>query len=132
MNKVVAHFLDGHVVKGFTNDFVPGKDQFHVTLTGVPAGARGLEIDREHLKALFFVKDFEGDSRHQEQLAFDPSHPCVGRRIQVVFLDGEVLVGTTLGYQPGRPGLFLEPADHESNIRRCYVVSHATKEIAFL
>ncbi len=26
-----------------------------------------------------------------------------GRKIKVVFKDGEVLAGTTTGYQPGRP-----------------------------
>jgi len=46
--------------------------------------------------------------------------------------DGEILVGTTTGYRPGRPGFFLVPADTESNIERCYVVATATEEISFL
>jgi len=41
-------------------------------------------------------------------------------------------VGATTGYQPGRPGFFLVPADAESNIERCYVVAAATQEIKFL
>jgi hypothetical protein len=32
-----------------------------------------------------------------------------GRMIKVVFKDGEVLAGTTTGYQPGRPGFSLCP-----------------------
>jgi hypothetical protein len=83
------------------------------------------------LKALFFVKDLEGDSEHAEQLDFDPSHPPVGRRIKVTFKDGESLVGTTTGYQPSRPGFFLVPADVDSNIERCYVVAVAAEEIGF-
>jgi hypothetical protein len=43
-----------------------------------------------------------------------------------------VLVGTTTGYQPGRPGFFLEPADANSNNERCYVVTSAAEEINFL
>jgi hypothetical protein len=132
VNKVVAHFTDGRILKGFTNDFVPAKDVFHVEPVGVPPGSKGLEIHRNELKALFFVKDFHGDSRHEEAKVFDPSQPAVGRKIRIVFQDGEVLVGTTLGYQAGRPGLFLEPADHESNIRRCYVVAGSTREISFI
>ena len=46
--------------------------------------------------------------------------------------DGEVLVGTTTGYQPGRPGFFLVPADGDANIERCYVVTAATKDVGFL
>jgi hypothetical protein len=56
----------------------------------------------------------------------------VGRKIRVRFKDGEVLVGTTQGYQPGRPGFFLVPADPGSNIERCYVISAATDEVTFL
>ncbi len=132
MNGVVAHFTDGRIVKGITNDFVPARDQFHILVNGASDKAKGMEVRRDDLKALFFVKDFEGDSRHEDLKVFDPSRPAVGRKIKVVFQDGEVLFGTTLGYQPGRPGLFLEPADRGSNIIRCYIVSRSTKEIAFI
>jgi hypothetical protein len=50
----------------------------------------------------------------------------------VVFKDGEVLVGTTLGYQPGRPGFFLLPVDPASNMERCFVVARATEKISFV
>jgi hypothetical protein len=60
------------------------------------------------------------------------ARPGAGRRIKVAFKDGEVLVGTTQGYQPGRPGFFLVPADPSSNIERCYVLSAATQEISFV
>jgi uncharacterized protein DUF6982 len=64
---------------------------------------------------------------------FDPGRPVAGgRKIKVVFSDGEVLVGTTQGYQPNRPGLFVLPANLDSNIERCYVVAAATREITLL
>jgi hypothetical protein len=132
MNKVVAHFIDGHIAKGFTNDFLPAKDHFHVTTVESPEGTKSLNITRADLKALFFVKDFKGDPTHTDTNEFDSSRPSAGRRIRVHFRDGEVLVGTTQGYQPGRPGLFVEPADHGSNVMRCYVVSAATQEITFI
>ncbi len=132
MNKVVARFADGRMVKGTTADFFPAKDLFHVSVATAPAGSKPMEIHTKDLKALFFVKDFAGDRKHVERNAFDPSHPPAGRRIRVVFKDGEVLVGTTTGYQPGRPGFFVVPADASSNIERCYVVAGATKEVNFL
>jgi len=132
VNKVVARFVDGRIVKGMTADFFPGKDLFHVIEASAPVEAKPLEIHTEDLKALFFVKDFAGDPQHAERNEFDPSHPPVGRQIRVAFKDGEVLVGTTTGYQPGRPGFFIEPADAESNNERCYVVTAAAKEISFL
>jgi len=132
MNKVVARFVDGHMLKGFTNDFMPAKDHFHVALAEAPLGSKPVDVQTKDLKALFFVKEFAGNPQHEERKDFDPSRPVVGRKIRVLFNDGEVVVGTTQGYQPGRPGFFIVPADPNSNIERCYVVSSATREIAFI
>jgi len=132
VNKIVARFADGRVIKGTTADFFPSKDSFHVTVAAAPAGAKPAEIRLKNLKALFFVKDLTGDREHVERNEFDPSRPPAGRRIKVVFKDGEVLVGTTTGYQPGRRGFFVVPADSGSNIERCYIVAAATKEVSFL
>jgi len=132
VNKVVARFADGRVVKGTTADFVPTKDLFHVNVMTDTAGAKPMEIHTGELKALFFVKDFKGDSQHVNSNEFDPSHPLAGRKIRVEFQDGEVLVGTTAGYQLGRPGFFLVPADLSSNIERCYVIAAATRKVSFI
>jgi hypothetical protein len=131
VNKVVARFADGHMVKGMTADFFPNKDSFHVSPAGVD-GTGPVEIRTLDLKALFFVKSFEGDPDYAERKVFDPSRPPAGRRIRVAFKDGEVLVGTTTGYQPGRPGFFLEPADANSNNERCYVIASSAGDISFL
>ena len=132
MNKVVARFADGRLVKGTTADFFPTKDSFHVSEATAPTGSNPVEISTKDLKALFFVKDFAGDRDHVEKNEFDPSRPPSGRRIRVVFKDGEVLVGTTTGYHPERPGFFLVPADANSNIERCYIIIAATREVVFL
>jgi hypothetical protein len=132
MNKVVARFTDGHMVKGVTADFVPARDRFHVSEDVAAAGSRPTEVQTKDLKALFFVRDLAGNPQHADRNEFDPAHPAVGRRIRVQFNDGEVLIGTTQGYQPGRPGFFLVPADSGSNIERCYVVSAAAQEISFV
>ena len=132
MNKVVVRYSDGRIVKGMTADFIPGKDLFHVSVTGAPPGTPPVEVHTKDLKALFFVKDYAGDPKHARRNEFDPSHPPVGRKIRVSFKDGEVLVGTTVGYQKGRPGFFLVPADSDSNTERCYIVAAATQEISYL
>jgi len=132
VNKIVARFQDGRVMKGTTADFFPNKDVFHVTVSTAAPGAKAEEVRTKDLKALFFVKDFAGNPKHVNRNEFDPAHPRPGRRIKVVFKDGEVLIGATTGYQPGRPGFFLVPADPASNTDRCYVVSAAAREVAFL
>ncbi len=132
MNKVVARYADGRIVKGMTADFFPNKEIFHVNVGVTLSGEEPLEVSTKDLKALFFVKDLVGDSAYVEKKEFDAANPPVGRKIRVRFKDGEVLVGTTTGYQPNRPGFFLVPADPDSNIERCYVVAAATDEVSFL
>jgi hypothetical protein len=132
MNKVIARFVDGRMIKGTTVDFSPGKDVFHLSVADAPPGERPVAILTNALKALFFVKDMAGDPKHVKTNEFDPSRPSVGRKIKVVFRDGEVLIGITTGYQPGRPGFFLVPADAGSNNERCYVVTAFAKEINFI
>jgi hypothetical protein len=133
MNQVVAHFKDGRVVKGLTMDFLPNKDRFHLSPESQsPAGGYPQEIEMGALKAVFFVKSLRGDSNRQKSNEPDPSHPLSGKKIQVVFRDGEILVGTTQAYLPGRPGLFVVPVDPGSNNERCYVVTDATQQISLM
>jgi len=132
MNRIVAHFLDGQVLKGYTNDFLPAKDHFHLSGEGQPAGTKPREVRCAELKALFFVKTFEGDPQHQERTDAAGGKAAPGRRIRVVFKDGETLVGTTQGYDRSRPGFFVVPVDVESNNERCFVITAATQEVSFL
>ncbi|MDP2877603.1 MAG: hypothetical protein Q8O00_15550 [Holophaga sp.] len=129
MNKVVAHCHDGYVMKGITNDFLPTKDRFHLVLAGSQPGTKPLEVPFSTLKAIFFVHDLEGKPEYRKSNAFDPDRLQASKKIRIVFKDGEVMVGTTNGYQPGRPGFFVVPVDQGSNNERCFVVSAATKEI---
>jgi hypothetical protein len=131
-NRVVAHFLDGHVEKGITSDFLPTKDRFHIALKDAPPGTKPTEFKTADLKALFFVKHYEGNRDYEDRQEFDPNRPPAGRKIRIVFKDGEVFVGTTQGYQPGRPGFFVAPADRNSNVERCFVVCGSTQEISLL
>jgi len=126
-NRIVARFGDGRLLKGTTADFFPARDVFHVESAepGVPPVA----VRLADLKALFFVKDLAGNPEHRETNTFPGDRPVQGRKLRVVFRDGEELLGTTQGYAPGRPGFFLVPADPESNIVRCYVVTAATERV---
>lgn len=129
---MVARYQDGRVLKGVTNDFLPAKDRFHLVPLESAPGTKPVEVLISDLKALFFVRDFAGNPQHKESGDFDPTKAAGGRKIRVVFKDGETMVGTTQGYQPGRPGFFVVPADAKSNNERCFVVSVATREVSFL
>jgi len=128
-NRVVARYRDGKMIKGTTTDFLPTRDTFFVHPEG---GGAPVLVRHGDLKAIFFVRDFAGDPAHRAKNEFDPAKPVIGRKLRVVFADGEVILGTTQGYQPGRPGFFIVPADADSNTERCYVVAAATKEVGWV
>jgi hypothetical protein len=130
LNKVVARFRDGRMVKGSTSDFVPAKESFHVAEADAPRGTKPVLVQVKDLKAVFFVKDFAGRPDYNPTNEFEGT--TQGRKIRVVFSDGEVIVGTTQGYQPGRPGFFMVPADSAANIERCYVVAASTTDVTLL
>ena len=125
-NKVVVKFKDNTVEKGETRDFFANKTQFHL----VKSNEEILEISREDLKAVFFVKDFEGNKNHQYD--YIDVIAAGGRKMQVEFNDGEVVVGYTLAYSPDHDGFFMTPADLKGNNERIFVVKSATKKVEFL
>ncbi|HEX4823788.1 MAG TPA: hypothetical protein VFV19_05720 [Candidatus Polarisedimenticolaceae bacterium] len=126
---VVARFVDGRVLKGTTHDFSPSKEVFH--LHGVcDASARGLLVPLASLKAVFFVKTYDGNARHVENLDVAGA-AGQGRRIIVTFMDDEVVAGFTTGYAKDKQGFFVVPADPRSNNARIYVVTAAVKTIAW-
>jgi len=126
--KVVVRYADGKVLKGFTQDFFPHKDRFHLFPVEGPGG-KSVEIQLNHLKALFMVRDFAGDSGYRERKKYLEGEKPSGRKVEITFKDGEVLVGSTLGYDRERVGFFLFPVDPRSNNIRVYVIVSSVKDV---
>lgn len=128
LNRVVARFLDGTTLKGTTEDFYPNRPTFHLAAGGDP---RGQEIRCAQLKAVFFVKDFGGDSAREDVPGYSGTMAQhQGKKIAVQFKDGEILCGFTLSYTTDRSGFFVMPADEAGNNLRVYVLKHATRKVA--
>jgi len=89
-------------------------------------------VKHEDLKAIFFVRDFTGNAKHVERKKLAPGERPQGRMIEVTCKDGEVIVGTTSGYDAKRPGFFLFPIDPSANNARVFVVSSAVRTVRFL
>lgn len=127
---VIARWQDGQVLKGTTHDFAPTRPTFHLA-TRSEAGSRTLEIPLNALKAVFFVKSFEGDAQRHARYDFDATKGQ-GRRVVVTFTDGETIAGFTVGYNPERPGFFLIPADSNDNNARVFVVNAAVRNLKWV
>jgi uncharacterized protein DUF6982/PilZ domain-containing protein len=126
--KVIARFRDGRLVRGYTADFHPSKPQLH--LSSEPHSSDTLFLQLSQLKALFFVRDFNGDQARVDRHEFGSTPQ--GRKVVVTFHDGETLIGSTLGYRGEGDGFFVQPADPRSNNLRVFVAPGATQQVRFL
>ena len=126
---VVVRFVDGRLLRGYTNDFTASRSQLHLSPSAGASDDR-LLVPLGCVKALFFVKDLAGDPTRIDRAIFEG--PSSGRRIEVTFNDGEVLLGSTLNYDPARQGFFLHPADANGNNVRVYVISAAVRHARFV
>jgi hypothetical protein len=129
--KVVARYVDGTLVKGYSYDFAPGRRRFHVFSARDAADAPTPVLIGD-LKAVFFVRDFVGNATYNERKAFTSGERSKGRRVRVVFQDNEVLVGSIDGDHSALPGLFVTPADPASNNIQVYALSTAIRHVRYL
>jgi hypothetical protein len=116
--RVVVRYADGRVLKGYA-DFDPE----HPTLRLVPLGdadAEGIEVPLTDLKAVFFVRNFDGDPGLDESKDLYQPRPPATRKVSVRFQDGEELVGHTRQLDRHRTGLFFTPLDPRSNNLRVF------------
>lgn len=142
--KVVAHLRDHKLIKGFT-DAVPASnlealvEQEPVALPRIiavrPAKSRQkVSFPLASLKALFFVKSFEGHREYNE-IKFFGNHPQVeGLWVRLKFYDNEFTEGVVRNSLDllTNPGFFLKPPDPESNNEIIYVVKASLIEFQVL
>jgi hypothetical protein len=135
--KLVAHFRDGLILKGFSRDFEPGRDMFHIVrrLGGV-AASREVRVDE--LKALFHVKTWGRKDRHYgSEPGFpegDVNRPPDGSYVRTVaeFYDGEKIFGFTRDDDAGHAAFYLFPADPDDNNAKIYVPRSSLVDIQLL
>ena len=128
--KIVVRYKDGRVIKGFSHDFNPGRSQFAIWPSINAPVHEGMLVPLSVLKAVFFVRDFQGDALYTEERTFGQA--AHGRKLEVTFSDNETLVGTTLSYRPDGQGFFVIPADPRANNLRVFVVTSAVRHVRFL
>lgn len=133
-NKVVVHYLDGRLERGYTTDFQPHKELFHL-IVKESGREKSVPVKLTNLKAVFFVKELLGKKRTRPVVkkTFEEiqDKALIGKKVKVEFIDGEVLFGLTMGYSPQRRGFFFSPIDPESNNERIFALLSAVKDITF-
>jgi hypothetical protein len=122
--KVVVHYLDGSMLKGYveSGSFL------------VPRGAEILDreghlatIPLESVKGIYFVRDFEGHDKRQERKVFSSRPRITGIWIRMAFKDNEVMEGLLSNdlLAVDASGFMVTPPDFYSNNLRVFVPKSA-------
>ena len=142
--KVVAHKIDGKLIKGHTRD-VPdfNSEALHKNQLATPPSTleiidattgKAIKIKLSDLKAMFFVKSFDG-SKHYEEVKFFKAHPIVeGLWVRLKFSDNENTEGVIYNsiHYLKNPGFFMKPPDPHSNNQMVYVLRSSLTEFRVL
>jgi len=137
-DRSVLRFNDGTMLKGYLKTFSP--DMAGIVIQEDETGkTHSLEVDM--MKAVFFVKSFEGDVGYKEKKSYG-IRKSRGNRVFVKFKDGECLVGFLEGKVPWEKGFFLSrkesdslkgffllPADEDTNNIKVFVVASSVDDV---
>lgn len=138
--KAVARFMDGRLVKGHIRDFSIESD---TVILNDQKLQQEIRVPITELKAIFFVKNFGGSSKHVERKSFG-SRKNPGKKVFIKFSDKETLVGFIDGEVPWdkgfslaklgekAKGFFLTPVDGDSNNNKVFVVGGAIQDITIM
>ena len=124
-NKIVIRFKDSTILKGTVNVFSPFHKYFQLSM---PDG-NVVTVDIDRIKAMFFVKSFEGDKKYNYM--YKDELFWVGDKIMVNFNDGEKLVGYTEQLDCSPKGFFITPADLNGNNKYVFASKSAIKSMSF-
>ncbi|MCX7793820.1 MAG: hypothetical protein N2257_05390 [Thermodesulfovibrionales bacterium] len=137
MDRVVLRFSDGRVLKGYLESFSADKDT--VSIQDLSGDKKNVNINE--LKAIFFVKTFEGRQDYNERKAFTGINMRL-KRVFIKFKDGESLTGYVEGDMPWEKGFFLEsgkkkgffliPTDGDSNNIKVFVVASFVRDVTLI
>lgn len=129
-NRIVVRYIDGQLLRGYTNDFHPERAHLHLSPHPNCQANERLLVPFPRLKAVFFVKSLEGNPQRVDDQTFDG--PAGARKVEVSFRDGEVMRGSAANYKPNAKGYFLQPPNGRGNNIRVYVMSAAVRQLRFV
>lgn len=130
--KVILRKLSGEVLKGY----IEGTPDLLTTdrLTISSLTEERIEISKQEVKALFFVRKFTGNKEYSEVKFFESQPKIDGLWVRLHFVDGESIEGivaNTIKFLV-EDGFYLKPPDPNSNNRLMFVVKSALKDFTVL
>lgn len=130
LGKVVVRLRDGRVIGGFSGEERIMEESIKI----ISREGKEQSFPSDEIKAVFFVKDFKGDSEYQEVKFLSKKPPNSWLWVRVSFTDGEVIEGKVRNNKDllFSPGLYVWPSDEQTNNEFVYVVKSAVEDLSIL
>jgi hypothetical protein len=136
LRKVVIRYVDGSLLRGYLRPEDEAALQEHATepFTVQAADGYSQEVRPSDIKAIFFVKSFEGTPSYSEFKVFTNRPNGRGVWIRIQFRDGEVMEGVTPNSLStySYPVFYLTPPDPASNNQSVLVSKQSLREMQVL
>jgi hypothetical protein len=136
LRKAVIRYTDGSLLRGYISpEEVELIQQNHPESFPVKrVGGQTIQVQSAAIKAIFFVKTFEGSKRYSEFKVFTNQPNGSGVWVRVQFLDGEVMEGVATNSLETytKPVFQLTPPDPASNNQAVLVSKHFLQEMQIL
>ncbi len=134
--KVVIRYTDGRVLRGFVRKRKDTalEDTLPDSLVVKESDGKRVKVVASDIKAIFFVKSFEGNQDYTEFKVFSNRPSGKGVWVRVQFKDGEVIEGVAPNcFETYSKALFyITPPDPRSNNQGVLVSKHYLKEMQVL
>lgn len=118
---VAVRYQNKRLLKGWTRDFMPNRDYFHMRLEDQDATTR---VRLGGMKAVFFLKTPGRNPAYFDRRTFS-QRAGSETKVWLEFADGEKLAGWSNSVTSSGSGFFLFPADADSNLEKAYVFRSA-------
>ncbi len=140
MEKVVLRYKDGRVEKGYIRSFSENADYVEIKEYKTE---RHIKAEMDELKAVFFVRSFEGDPGYKEKKRYDKKG-IKARKVFVKFKDKETVLGYVDSELPWDKGFFLEsqplkgkgfyifPVDEGSNNIKIFIIASSVEDLTLI
>jgi hypothetical protein len=135
--KIVAHLRTGKLLKGYVDLPVPTDNNGLVATVPITLpkqvsietaeGGKKQSVPLSGLKALFFVKSFQGNPQYSEIKFFNGEPKIEGLWVHLTFADNEKtegIVHNSISFLT-EPGFLMKPPDPNSNNQAVYVLKES-------
>jgi len=122
---VAVRYQDKRLLKGWTRDFMPNRNHFHLRL---PERDSTTRVQLGGMKAVFFLKTMGRDPAYFDRHTFS-ERAGNDTKIWLEFTDGEKLAGWSNSFTSSSKGFYLFPADADSNLEKAYVFRSAIERL---